>query len=43
MRWPFFKTAFGDKASGEVFDTVGLRFAGLAAASTNMRQLDAAM
>ena len=38
-----FKTALGDKASGEEFDTVGLHFAGLAAAATNMRQFDAAM
>ena len=38
-----FKTALGDKDSGEDFDTVGLHFAGLAAAATNMRQFDAAM
>ena len=37
-----FKTALGDKANGEEFDTVGLHFAGLAAAATNIRQLDAA-
>ena len=38
-----FKTALGDKASGEEFDTVGLHFAGLAVTSTSMRQFDAAM
>ena len=38
-----FKTALGDKASGEEFDTVGLHFDGLAAAATNMRKFDAAM
>ena len=38
-----FKTALGDKASGEEFDTVGLHFAGLAVTATNMRQFDAAM
>ena len=38
-----FKTALGDKASGEEFDTVGLHFAGLAAAATNMKQFVAAM
>ena len=38
-----FKTALGDKASGEEFDTVVLHFAGLAAAATSMRQFDAAM
>ena len=38
-----FKTALGDKASGEEFDTVGLHFAGFAAAATNMRQFVAAM
>ena len=38
-----FKTALGDKASGEKLDAVGLRSAGLAAAATNMRQFVAAM
>ena len=38
-----FKTALGDKASGEEFDTVGLHFDGLAVTATNMRQFDAAM
>ena len=38
-----FKTALGDKASGEEFDTVGLHFAGLAVTVTNMRQFVAAM
>ena len=38
-----FKTALGDKASGEEFDTVGLHFAGFAAAATNIRKFDAAM
>ena len=38
-----FKTALGDKASGEEFDTVGLHFAGFAAAATNIRQFVAAM
>jgi len=38
-----FKSALGDKASGEEFDIVGLHFAGLAAAATNMRQFDEAM
>ena len=38
-----FKTALGDKASGEEFDTVGLHFAGFAAAATNMRKFDAAI
>ena len=37
-----FKTALGDKDSGEEFDTVGLHFAELVAAATNMRQFVAA-
>ena len=38
-----FKTALGDKDSGEEFDTVGLHFAELAVTATNMRHFVAAM